>query len=352
MVKAKIIGAGGYGGIGMIELIRRHPGMELAALVDVSDVGTKISDMWPHLRGFCDAEIVSPDSDAAKADCDVVFCATPDGVGQAVAAGEVASGHRVVDYSGDFRFNDAGTYADYATRIGRDGDHKAPELLQTSAYGLAELHRDEILAAPVVGNPGCFAVGCILGLAPAVREGLIDMGGPVICDSKTGVSGAGKKAAAAFHYPERYDNASAYRLAGHQHVMEIEHELSLAAGSKVTVTFTPQVVPMTRGIISTLYAPLADGVTQAKVEEAYRAAYGGERFVRLRSMAAPGGTSEVRGSNLCDVAVACDERAGTFRAITHLDNLMKGQAGSAMQNANIMFGLEESLGLDFPGSHP
>ena len=326
--------------------------MEIASLVDVADVGSKISDLWPHLRGFCDAPIVAPDSPEATADADVVFCATPDGVAQSVAAEEIGAGRRMVDYSGDFRFGDAATYAEYAGRIGLDGDHAAPDLLGASVYGLTELHREEVASAQVVGNPGCFAVGCILGLVPAVREGLVDLGGPVVCDAKTGVSGAGKKARPGFHYPERYENSSAYRLAGHQHVMEIECELSAAAGAGVKVAFTPQVVPMTRGILSALYAPLAEGAGQAKVEEAYAEAYRGEPFVRLRSSAEPGGTSEVRESNLCDVAVACDERSGTFRVITHLDNLMKGQAGSAMQNANVMFGLDERMGLDFPGSHP
>jgi len=352
MVRAKIIGAGGYGGIGIIEIILRHPEMEIASLVDVTDVGTPISDLWPHLRGFCDEVIVAPDSAEALSEADVAFCATPDGVGQSIAAAELEAGRRVIDYSGDFRFADLETYAEYARRIGRTDPHAAPELLAESAYGLAELNRAAIAKTRVVGNPGCFAVGCILGLAPAAREGLIDLGGPVVCDAKTGVSGAGKKPSAAFHYPERYENASAYRLGGHQHVMEIETQLSAAAGSPVKVTFTPQVVPMTRGILSVLYAPLAEGVTQQKAEDAYQAAYGDEPFVRLRSLAQPGGTAEVRESNLCDVAVACDERTGTFRVVTHLDNLMKGQAGSAMQNANVMFGLEETLGLSMPGSHP
>ena len=354
MVRAKIIGAGGYGGVGIIEIILRHPEMEIACLVGVSDVGKNISEVWPHLRGFCDEVVVAADSPEAGPDAgaDIAFFATPDGVGQAVAARELESGRRVVDYSGDFRFDNVDTYAEYARHIGRTDPHASPDLLAECAYGLTELNRSEIAAARVVGNPGCFAVGCILGLVPAVREGLIDLHGPIVCDAKTGVSGAGKKPGATFHYPERYENVSAYRLAGHQHVMEIETQLSAAAGEPVKVTFTPQVVPVTRGILSTLYAPLAAGVTQKRVEEVYRAAYDGEPFVRLRSLAEPGGTSEVRGSNLCDVAIACDERTGTFRAVAHLDNLMKGQAGSAMQNANVMFGLDETCGLNLPGSHP
>jgi N-acetyl-gamma-glutamyl-phosphate reductase len=326
--------------------------MELTALVDVEGVGAPISAMWPHLRGFCDRVIVAPDSKEAQAPSDVVFCATPDGVGQSVAKAELAAGRRLVDYSGDFRFRNVETYSEYARRIGRTQPHASPELLPKSVYGLTEFHRGDIAKAQIVGNPGCFAVSCIMGLMPAVKSRCIDLDGPVICDCKTGVSGAGKKPKPQFHYPERYDNSSAYRLTGHQHVMEIETELSAAAGRPVKVTFTPQVVPMTRGIISVLYGRLARGTGQARVEEAYREAYGKERFIRLRSMAEPGGTSEVRGSNLCDVAVACDDRTGTFRVITHIDNLMKGQAGSALQNANVMFGLDEGLGLSQPGSHP
>jgi N-acetyl-gamma-glutamyl-phosphate reductase len=203
----------------------------------------------------------------------------------------------------------------------------------------------------VVGNPGCFAMSCICGLAPAVKSGIIELEG-VICDCKTGVSGAGKKPAPGFHYPERYDNASAYRLSGHQHVMEIERELSELAGRPLLVTFTPQVVPLVRGILSTLYGRLAPGATQATVLEAYREMYRNEPFIAVKTHSDPVGTSDVRGSNRLIVTVACDERAGVFRVVSHVDNLVKGQAGSALQNLNVMFGLTETLGLDHPGAHP
>lgn len=352
MVRVKLVGAGGYGGIGLVELICRHPEVELAALVDVQDVGCRLSALWPYLEGFCDLPLVdaaSPEAEAVEAD--VVVYATPDGVGQRAAPAEVAKGRKVIDYSGDFRFNDARLYRDYAMRQGLDPEHASPALLSQSAYGLAELHRGAIAAASVVGNPGCFAVSCILGLAPAVRDGCVERTG-LVCDCKTGVSGAGKKPRGPFHYPEQYDCAYAYKLAGHQHVMEIERELSALAGEAVQVTFTPQVVPMTRGILSTLYGRLPDGVTQARVLDVYRSAYDGERFVRVLEPGAAGGTGNVRGSNLVNVEVACDERTGIFRVISHIDNLVKGQAGSALQNLNILFGLDESLGLDLPGQHP
>ena len=232
-----------------------------------------------------------------------------------------------------------------------DPEHRASALLKESVYGLTELHRGQIASALVVGNPGCFAVSCTCGLAPAVQHGLVEPGG-IICDCKTGVSGAGKKPAAGFHYPERYDSASAYRLSGHQHTMEIEQELSLLAGGQIRVTLTPQVVPMVRGILSTLYGSLSPGITHAQVLDAYRETYRNEPFIAVKDWTEPVATNDVRGSNRLVITVACDERTGTFRAISHLDNLVKGQAGSALQNLNVMFGLDETLGLDWPGSHP
>jgi N-acetyl-gamma-glutamyl-phosphate reductase len=352
MVRVKLVGAGGYGGIGMVEILCRHPEAELAALVDVDGAGRPLSAIWPYLRGYCDMPLIEAGSDEEKAvEADVVIYATPDGVGQRVAPDEVAAGRKVIDYSGDFRFADAEVYREYAKRQGLDPEHKAPDLLGRSAYGLAELHREEVAATDVVGNPGCFAVSCILGLAPAAEAKLVATEG-LVCDCKTGVSGAGKKARPAFHYPEQYDNSFAYKLAGHQHVMEIERELSALAGTPVQVTFTPQVVPMTRGILSGLYGRLAEGATQAQVLEAYRAFYVDEPFIVVLDASETGGTGLVRGSNRLVVQVACDERTGTFRVISHVDNLVKGQAGSAVQNMNILFGLEETLGLDLPGAHP
>lgn len=352
MVRVKLIGAGGYGGIGLIELLQRHPEAELVALVDVQGVGGRLSEMWPYLEGYCDRVIVAPDSNEARnVEADVTVFATPDGVGQAGAAAEVAVGRKVIDYSGDFRFNSAELYSEYARRIGRDPQHQTTELLEESVYGLTELHRDAIKQARVVGNPGCFAVSCVCGLAPAVKNALVEPEG-LICDCKTGVSGAGKKPAPGFHYPERYENASAYRLSGHQHVMEIERELTELAGKALRLTFTPQVVPLVRGILSTLYGRLAPGATQSKVLEAYREMYRDEPFITVKTPSDPVGTSDVRGSNRLIVTVACDERTGVFRAVSHVDNLVKGQAGSALQNLNVMFGLPETLGLNQPGGHP
>ncbi len=352
MVRAGIVGAGGYGGCGAIEILSRHPEVEIKALIDKEDVGKRISDLYPHLKGVCDLEIMSPqDPRIEDLDLDVVFFATPDGVGQREARKWLGRGVKVIDYSGDFRFNSAELYAGYAERIGRDKRHLSPDLLKESVYGLPELHRDKIKSSRIVGNPGCFAVSCILGIAPLVKEGLIDTE-TIICDSKTGVSGAGKRPNPLFHYPARYDSMNAYRIASHQHVYEIERELSSLSAKDIKITFTPHVVPMCRGILSTIYARIEQGRTIQHILEAYREFYKDERFIRLFPSGTLLQTAHVRGSNFCNICPNLDERTGKVIVISVIDNLVKGQAGNAVQNMNIMFGLDEELGLTFPGIYP
>lgn len=350
MKTAKIIGATGYGGVGMVELLLGHPEVELSALAAKDEVGKPLSEFYPHLRGHCDMEVL-PASEVAEVDADIVFFCTPDGVGMQLAAAELERGAKVVDYSGDFRFNNPEEYAEYARRIGRATEHATPELLPDSAYGLPELGLASFEDKRLIGNPGCFAASVSLGFAPALKAGLVN---PLqlIADCKTGVSGAGKKPKPTFHYPARYDNMNAYKLAGHQHVCEIECYLGKLAGTDVRTTFTAQVVPATRGILSCLYAPLNDGVTRGQVEEAYSTFYGNARFIRLFEATSGVGTAHQRGSNYCDLVVDIDERTRTLRVISHIDNLMKGQAGSAMQNMNLLLGLNPSLGLERPASIP
>lgn len=352
MVKAKIVGAGGYGGVGIAELLFRHPEAEINALVDVENVGAPLSKLYPHLANFIDKPIVDPSDAKADENVDVVFMSTPDGVGMKLAAAEIDKGAKVIDYSGDFRFNSQDAYAEYARRIGRETAHAAPQLLPEAVYGIPELHRAEITdKTRVVGNPGCFAVSCILGMAPAVKNGLIKLDS-IICDCKTGVSGAGKKPNAVFHYPARYDQMNAYKLAGHQHVCEIERELGLLAGQDVIVTFTAQVLPVCRGIMSTLYGSLTGKKSEAEVLDAYRAFYPEGGFVRVYESTAPVGSMHVRGTNFCNLVVSVDERAGRVRIVSYIDNLVKGQAGSALQNMNLLFGLPENTGLDKPAMFP
>ncbi|TAN39165.1 MAG: N-acetyl-gamma-glutamyl-phosphate reductase [Verrucomicrobia bacterium] len=352
MIRAKIVGAGGYGGVGITELLLRHPQAQITCLVSLSDVGLLMSEVYPHLTGFCDTKILAPDDSKALEPADVVFFATPDGVGQEFARAELAKGAKVIDYSGDFRFDNTNDYAEYARRIKRDPVHKAPELLPESVYGLPELRRTQYRKATrLVGNPGCFAMSCLLGLAPAVKHKLVDLTS-LICDCKTAVSGAGKKPNAQFHYPARYDQMNAYRLAGHQHTIEVERDLSLLAGKPVQVTFTAQVVPMCRGIMSCLYGTLRDGITPQQVQEAYREFNKDNVFVRLFDRNAAIGTVHVRGTNYCNLTVDVDERTRRLRVVSHIDNLMKGQASNALQNMNLLFSLPETTGLDQAGQYP
>ncbi|NLF21540.1 MAG: N-acetyl-gamma-glutamyl-phosphate reductase [Lentisphaerae bacterium] len=351
MIRAKVIGATGYGGIGIIELLLQHPSVQLTTLVAREEIGKPIDAIYPHLAGFCDLPVLAADDPRAQAPADVVFFATPDGVGMLQAPDAIQSGARVIDYSGDFRFASAEAYTDYATRIGRNPVHAAPDWLGRNVYGLTELHRDALRSARLVGNPGCFAVSCILGLAPAMKLGLIDPVG-AICDCKTGVSGAGKKLSAPFHFPARYEQMNAYRLAGHQHVCEVEHELAQQAGREVRVTFTAQVVPVCRGILSTLYGSLTRPLGEAEILALYRDFYQDSPFVRIYDSQTAIGTMQVRGTNFCNLTVSVDARCNRLRIVSHIDNLMKGQAGSALQNMNVMFGLPETTGLSRPSSYP
>jgi len=345
VIKAKIVGAGGYGGVGIIELLLGHKQAEIACLADINDVGAPISRLYPHLAGFCDLPIVAVSDAKAAEPVDVVFFATPDGVGMKSAQNELQRGAKVIDYSGDFRFNTPAAYADYAGRIGREPIHGSADLLPEAVYGLAELHRNKLnKKTRIVGNPGCFAVSCILGLAPVVKHGIVRLGS-IVCDCKTGVSGAGKKPSAAFHYPARYDHMNAYKLGGHQHVCEIEREFSLLSGQDVRITFTAQVVPICRGIMSTLYAELNKALDRKALMELYKDFYRESFFVQVYERDSGIGSSHVRGTNFCKLIVDLDERTNRVRIVSHIDNLLKGQAGSALQNMNLICGLAENEGL-------
>lgn len=350
MKSVKIVGAGGYGGVGMVELLLQHPEFEIGCLVAATETGMKISDLYPHLTGFCDEIIRAPDDPKAHESYDAVIFSTPDGVGMQSAKNELDKGAKVIDYSGDFRFTTTDKYSAYATFIGKNPEHAAPDLLPQTVYGLPELHSVDA-SQNLTGNPGCFAVSCILGLAAAANAKIMDPKS-VICDCKTGVSGAGKKPNAAFHYPARYQQVNAYKLAGHQHMVEIEQELSALAGSPIQITMTTQVVPISRGILSCLYANLNETMTAAQAFEIYQSFYADKPFVRVFNNTANIGTMQVSGTNFCNLIVDVDERNNRLRVVSHIDNLMKGQAGNALQTLNLMFGLDPLTGLNAPGKCP
>lgn len=352
MIKVKVVGAGGYGGVGLVELLLGHPEVKITTLAAAADVGMPMSDLWPHLKGFCDDVVLSYEDPRAREPADMVFFSTPDGVGMKHAEAELKQGAKVVDFSGDFRFNSVEVYDEYARRAGKPMQHASPHLLKDTVYGLSELENPRLSKnTRVAGNAGCFAVSALMGLAPAAKFKLADPS-RIICDCKTAISGAGKKATATYHYPARYENMNAYKLAGHQHVCEVEQELKRISGSDFKIVFTAQVVPMCRGIMSCLYGELADGVTYEQVLEAYRTYHARHPFVRISDRKATTGTAHVRGSNFCNLTVDVDERTRTLRVISHIDNLVKGQAGNAVQNMNILFGLPETTGLMRPGANP
>ncbi len=350
-IRVGIIGAGGYGGVGLIEHLIDHPFATVGALMEKQDVNKPISAIYPHLKGFCDLPLFDPDDPDCPDDFDIVFYATPDGVGQKGAGRWLQKGVKVIDYSGDFRFNDKDSYASYAARIGRTEEHADPDLLPSSVYGLPELHRVEIAGSDLVGNPGCFAVTCILGVAPALRSGLIESN-DIVVDGKTGVSGAGKTPSPRFHFPARYEAMNAYKVTGHQHVWEIERELGLLASRGIKITFTPHVVPLSRGILTTTYVNLLPKVNMEDLRDAYLSMYRGEPFIRVFSRGELLSTTDVRGSNFCNISLHIDQRTRKLIVTSVIDNLVKGQAGNAVQNMNIMMGIEETTGLMHPGRFP
>jgi N-acetyl-gamma-glutamyl-phosphate reductase len=353
MARVQIVGATGYGGLGMLELALRHPRIEIVSLLAKQDAGRRVSDVYPHLRGFCDLPVGDANDDTVGRDADLVVFATPDGVGQSYAPRLLAAGAAVIDYSGDFRFATVAQYAEYARRhpnlAGRA--HACPELLGQSVFGVPELHRERLRGARLVGNPGCFAVAMILGLAPAVRHGLIERDG-IIADGKSGSSGAGKKPSPVHHFPERNENVTPYRIGTHQHAVETEMVLSALAGGPIDFTFVPHLVPVTRGLICTLYGRLRSRATQAEVQAVYERDYAAEPFVRVLPAGVSPGIGAVIGSNLCDLSVTVASDGRRLIVASSIDNLIKGQAGMALQNVNLMLGFDEKTGLDRVPLHP
>jgi N-acetyl-gamma-glutamyl-phosphate reductase len=345
-IRAQLIGATGYGGLGILELLLGHPDFEIAALVARDDAGKRIAEVYPHLTGRCEMTVQAPDAVGVGDDADVVIFATPDGVSQHYALDLAARGIRFIDYSGDFRFTSSADYARYAGRHPsiKDASHAAEALLGQNAYGVSELHAAAIAKAPVVGNPGCFAVGIILGLAPLYANGFVE-GGQVHVDGLTGSSGAGKKPAPLQHFSHLNDNVVPYRVLNHQHVVEAELTLGcLGPAAGATVDFVPHLLGTTRGILNTISLRLTKSMSRGDLLDAYRSYYAGQPFVRV--LDAPPTLKGPLGSNYCDLSAFVAEDGRRAVVMSSIDNLMKGQSGSAMQNLNLMFGLPQTAGLE------
>lgn len=337
-----IAGATGYTGAELLRLLLAHPHAQPVVLSSHSHAGRSVGAVLPQFAGALEADLVKTDA-AAFQECDVVFLCLPHGQAGALAA-QLHKAHpeqKVVDLSADLRLKDPQAYEAWYKRA-----HPAPDVLPKAAYGLPELFRTQVRGSRLIANPGCYPTGALLALAPLVRLGLSD--GPFLVDSKSGVSGAGKEARDDLHFPETNEAFRAYGVGSHRHTPEIEQGLH-ALGSPAPVTFTPHLVPMNRGILTTAYAPAPAGLTQEQLTAAYRKLYDGEPFVQV--VEAPD-VKHVRGSNQCHVAPILVERTRTIVAVSAIDNLVKGAAGQAIQNMNILLGLPETDGLPRSGACP
>ena len=345
-LKIAIVGSSGYTGGELYRILLYHPSAEVTVVTSEKSAGKPITDIFPHLLGLSDliCEPLDPASIAKKAD--LAFLALPHVTAQEAAFQLRKLGVKVVDLSADYRLADPALYETWYEHC-----HQYPDLLKSAVYGLPELHRERIRKALLIANPGCYPTSAILGLAPVVAKKMIDVG-TIVVDSKSGVSGAGRSPALAYHYPEANEGFMAYKVGTHRHTPEIEQELSLLAGAPVVLSFTPHLVPMTRGILSTIYAKLAGPADTGSLHAVFQEFYRNEPFVRLLPLGQFPNVRNVRGSNFCDIGVHSDVRTGRAVIVTAIDNLVKGASGQAVQNMNLMMGFEESAGLKFAGLCP
>lgn len=343
-VRVSIIGASGYGGGELARLLLGHPEVELAHLTAESNAGEAMADLYPNLRGFTSAITEIADVEHFATDSDVVFLALPNGRAMQLAPA-IAPHARIVDLGADFRFKDSQVYEQWY-----QSPHTSPDLLADAAYGLTEFRRADVRRARIVGNPGCYPTAALLAILPLLQSGKVRTDG-VIIDAKSGVSGAGRGLSLGTHFSEVNENVKPYNVPGHRHTPEIEQEITSLLGRSTAVTFTPHLIPMTRGILVTAYLALAGTMTTEEGTQILQEAYAGEPFVRVLTDSLPQ-TKATSGSNFCDVAVRVDARSKTVIAMAALDNLVKGASGQAIQNMNIMLGLPEDLGLRTPGLYP
>ncbi|MCX9157603.1 N-acetyl-gamma-glutamyl-phosphate reductase [Niveibacterium sp. 24ML] len=335
MIKVGIVGGTGYTGVELLRLLAQHPGVELAAITSRSEAGMPVAEMFPSLRRRVSLKFVEP-AVAGLERCDVVFFATPHGVAMAQSPQLIAGGTKVIDLAADFRLKSLDEFSKWY-KI----PHTAPELLDEAVYGLPEMNREAIAKARVVANPGCYATAVQLGFLPLVEAGVVDLDG-LIANAASGVSGAGRKAEVGSLFAEASDNFKAYGVAGHRHLPEICQGLERAAGRKVSMTFVPHLLPQIRGILATLYARVSRDVD---VQALFEARFANEPFVDVMPARSTPDTRSVRASNTVRIAVHRPQGGDTVVVLVAEDNLVKGAAGQAVQNMNLMFGLEETTGL-------
>ncbi|GAA0428156.1 N-acetyl-gamma-glutamyl-phosphate reductase [Lentibacillus halophilus] len=345
-MKAAIIGATGYGGSELIRLLYSHPNVTLQSFHSSSQHGQPVMASYPHMQGMIGDDLEDIDPERMAQDVDVVFIATPAGVSTELVPEFMKHDTKVIDVSGDFRLKDTDTYERWYHKTAPDQNY-----VNQAVYGLTEWLDTDIKGTQLLSNPGCYPTAALLGLAPLVKEKRIDPNS-IIIDAKTGVSGAGRKVSAASHFTETNDNLKIYKVLEHQHTPEIEMMLDAWSETKTAITFSTHLIPMTRGIMTTIYADAPDGMTARELFDLYQESYKDTYFVRVRKQGEYPTTKDVYGSNFCDISLSYDERTNRIMIVSVIDNLVKGAAGQAVQNMNRMFGLEETAGLDTMPMYP
>lgn len=335
MIKIGIVGGTGYTGVELLRLLAQHPQAEIVAITSRGDAGTDVSAMFPSLRGRVALKFEDP-AQANLSACDVVFFATPNGIAMQQAPVLLDAGVKVIDLAADFRIKDI---AEWEKWYGMT--HACPEWVEKAVYGLPEINREQIRSAHLVANPGCYPTAVQLGFMPLIKSGLVETGS-LVADAKSGVSGAGRKAETHIMFAEASDNFKAYGVSGHRHLPEIRQGLGLMSGSSVGLTFVPHLTPIIRGIHATLYARIK---SEADFQGLFERAYADEPFVDVLPEKSHPETRSVRSANICRIAVHRPQGGDTLVILSVIDNLVKGAAGQAVQNMNLMFGQDETMGL-------
>lgn len=345
-IKAGIIGATGYAGGELVRILSRHPEVEIVWYGSRSYIDQNYADVYRNMFEIVDAKCLDDNMEELAERADVIFTATPQGFCASMMSEEILSKTKIVDLSADFRIKDVKTYEKWYGI-----EHKSPQFIEEAVYGLCEVNREQIKGARLIANPGCYTTCSILTAYPLAKEGMIDMS-TLIVDAKSGTSGAGRGAKVPNLYCEVNENIKAYGVASHRHTPEIEEQLGYAAGEEVLINFTPHLVPMNRGILATEYATLTKKVTTEEVKAVYDKYYAKETFVRVMGDGVCPETKWVEGSNYVDIGFKIDERTGRIIMMGAIDNLVKGAAGQAVQNMNLLFGLDETMGLDLVPMFP
>lgn len=345
MIGAGIIGSTGYAGNELLRLLSNHPEVKIKTITSQSFADKKIEDIYGNYLNLQNLVCKEENISKMAEECDIIFLALPHGVTSQKVTKDILNKTKVIDLGADFRFKNIDIYEKWYT------EHKGKDLIDEAIYGLCELNRDKIKNSRLIGNPGCYTTCSILSLYPLVKENIIDLDN-IIIDAKSGVTGAGRGANISNLYCEVNENTKAYKIASHRHTPEIEEQLSFAANQQITLTFTPHLIPMNRGILTTCYVKPIKKISYEDIYNIYKKYYKDEYFIRLTKKNTFPETRWVKSSNFCDIGFTVDERTNRLIIIGVLDNLIKGAAGQAIQNMNIMFGLDERLGLnniaDFP----